>query len=180
MDSRLPADSFEASSRLAAFGNQLIEVHIWLREQLEDLRDNVEAYFAGAGVPPRELGVHCVAFCSALNRHHTGEDGGAFPVIAREFPELSAVIAELKTDHNRITWILGSLERLLAGLPQVPDPTTATRIRAELEGLSALMETHFGYEEKKLLAALNSMELPQWRARRPDFLRTDSSGFVSN
>jgi hypothetical protein len=35
---------FEASSRLTAFGNQLIEVHIWLREQLEDLRDNVDAY----------------------------------------------------------------------------------------------------------------------------------------
>jgi hemerythrin-like domain-containing protein len=163
---------FEARSRLAAFGNQLIEVHIWLREQLDELRDNVDAYFAGEGVPPRDLRVHCLTFCSALTRHHTGENGGAFPVIAEEFPELRRVISELKTDHNQIDWILGNLEKLLASLPTDPDPATAARVRAELEGLSAIMETHFSYEEKKLISVLNSMDVPQWRADRPAFLRT--------
>jgi iron-sulfur cluster repair protein YtfE (RIC family) len=165
--------SFEAGSRLTAFGNQLIEVHIWLREQLEDLRDNVDAYFAGNGLPPRDLRVHCLSFCSALTRHHKGEDGGAFPVIAEEFPELRKVISELKTDHNRIDWILGALEKLLSNLPTDPDPATAAHVRAELEGLSAIMETHFVYEEKKLISVLNSMDLPQWRADRPDFLLTE-------
>ncbi|WP_020666085.1 hemerythrin domain-containing protein [Amycolatopsis nigrescens] len=164
------AASFEASSRLTAFGNQLIEVHIWLREQLEDLRDNVDAYFDGRGLPPRDLRVHCLSFCTALTRHHTGEDRGAFPVIAEEFPELRQVITELKTDHNRIDWILGSLEKLLRDLPDDPDAATAARVRAELEGLSAIMETHFTYEEKKLISVLNSMNVPQWRADRPDFL----------
>ncbi|MFI6757830.1 hemerythrin domain-containing protein [Micromonospora sp. NPDC050417] len=163
---------FEASSRLTAFGNQLVEVHIWLREQLEDLRDNVDAYFAGEGLPPRDLRAHCLSFCSALTRHHTGEDRGAFPVIAEEFPELRRVITELKTDHNRIDWILGNLERLLGDLPADPDPGAASRVRAELEGLSAIMETHFTYEEKKLISVLNSMDLPRWRADRPDFLLT--------
>jgi iron-sulfur cluster repair protein YtfE (RIC family) len=165
---------FEASSRLTAFGNQLIEVHIWLREQLEDLRDNIDAYFAGRSLPPRDLQVHCLTFCSALRRHHTGEDGGAFPVIAGEYPELRKVISELKTDHNRIDWILGNLEKLLGGLPADPDPdpATAARVRAELEGLSAIMETHFVYEEKKLISVLNSMDLPEWQTVRPDFLLT--------
>jgi len=38
------------------------------------------------------------------------------------------------------------------------------------------METHFIYEEKKLLSVLNSMDVP--RADRPDFLVTkeDDSG----
>ncbi|WP_326557116.1 hemerythrin domain-containing protein [Micromonospora sp. NBC_01796] len=161
---------FEASSRLTAFGNQLIEVHIWLREQLEDLRDNVDAYFAGEGLPPRDLRAYCLGFCSVLTRHHTGEDGGAFPVIAREFPELRQVITELKTDHNRIDWILGSLQRLLGDLPTDPDPATATRVREELEGLAAIMETHFIYEEKKLISVLNSMDVPEWRTDRPAFL----------
>ncbi|MEV1289267.1 hemerythrin domain-containing protein [Micromonospora sp. NPDC049679] len=163
---------FEASGRLTAFGNQLIEVHIWLREQLEDLRDNVDAYFAGEGLPPRDLRAHCLTFCSALTRHHSGEDGGAFPLIADEFPELRTVITELKSDHNRIDWILGNLENLLRSLPTDPDPAAAARVRAELEGLSAIMETHFSYEEKKLISVLNSMDLPQWRADRPDFLLT--------
>jgi hypothetical protein len=131
--------SFEAASRITAFGNQLIEVHIWLREQLEDLRDNVDAYFAGNGLPPLDLRVHCLSFCSALTRHHTGEDGGAFPVIAEEFPELRKVISELKTDHNRIDWILGNLAKLLGSLPTDPDPATAARVRTELEGLSAII-----------------------------------------
>jgi hypothetical protein len=34
------------------------------------------------------------------------------------------------------------------------------------------METHFRYEEKKLIAALNALEVPGWRTDRPDFLRT--------
>jgi hemerythrin-like domain-containing protein len=169
----------EAVGRVAAFGNQLIEVHIWLREQLEDLRDNIDAYFAGGGPPPRDLRVHCLAFCAALTRHHTGEDAGAFPVIGEEFPELRQVITELKTDHNRIEWILGNLEKLLASLPADPDPAAAARVRAELEGLSAIMETHFVYEEKKLVSVLNTMDLPGWRVDRPDFLLTDADAEAS-
>lgn len=163
----------EAGSRLTAFGHQLIEVHIWLRERLEDLRDDVDAYLAGDGPPPRDLRAHCLSFCSAITRHHTGEDAGPFTLIAAEFPELRPVILELRTDHNRIDWVLGNLDKLLTGLPERPDPATATRVRAELEGLSALMETHFSYEEKKLISVLNGLDVPQWRAERPAFLRHD-------
>ena len=168
MDSR-----FEDGGRLTAFGNQLVEVHIWLREQLADLRDAVDGYVAGSGLPPRDLRVHCLAFCSALTRHHTGEEGVAFPAIAGEHPELREVITELRTDHNRIDWILRSLELLLESLPPEPDPATAARVRAELDGLSAIMETHFVYEEKKLISALNALDPPPWRADRPAFLLTD-------
>jgi iron-sulfur cluster repair protein YtfE (RIC family) len=161
------------NDRLTAFGNQLIEVHVWLRGQLEDLRDDVDAYFAGDGLLPRDLRVHCLAFCSALTRHHTGEDRVAFPEIAAEFPELRSVITQLKTDHNQIDWILGALEKLLAGLPDEPDQSAKARVTAELEGLSAIMETHFTYEEKKLIPVLNGMDLPGWRAERPDFLLRD-------
>jgi hemerythrin-like domain-containing protein len=161
---------FEAAGRLTAFGNQLMEVHVWLRDQLADLRDDVDAYFDGRGLPARDLRVHCLSFCSALTRHHTGEDRAAFPAISAEFPKLRKVISDLKTDHNRIDWILQNLQKLLEDLPAEPDPTTAARVRAELEGLSAIMETHFIYEEKKLISVLNSMDVPAWREDRPDFL----------
>jgi len=163
-------------SRLVAFGNQLVEVHIWLREQLEELRDDVDAYFAGSGLPSRDLRAHCLSFCSALTRHHTGEDRVAFVEIAAEFPELRGVIGELRTDHNRIDWVLGTLEKLLRNLPAVPDPAAAAHVTAELEGLAALMETHFTYEERKLISVLNSLDLPEWRVERPDFLRVDGGG----
>ena len=97
-------------------------------------------------------------------------------MIAEKFPELRKVISELKTDHNRIDWIPGDLEKLLGDLPA--DPATAARVRAELEGLSAIIESHFIYEEKKLHSVLNSMDVSQWRTDRPDFLVTeeDDSG----
>src|SRR5690242_7801496 len=67
-------------SRFRAYGQQLIEIHIGLRDMLADLR---EGY-----VPDAELGVHCLAFCAAVTRHHTGEDTGVFPLLAERHPGL--------------------------------------------------------------------------------------------
>lgn len=163
----------EAYSRLTAFGTQLLEVHIWLREMLDDLADGIDDYFGGRGLPPTDLRAHCLAFCSALTRHHTGEDRTAFPAIAEEFPELGKVLAELRTDHNQIEWLLGNLRKLLDTLPEQPDPAAEASVRAELNALSSVMQTHFIYEEKKLISVLNGMNVPGWRERPPAFLLHD-------
>ncbi|MDH2426010.1 hemerythrin domain-containing protein [Sphaerisporangium sp. TRM90804] len=162
-----------AGSRLAGLGTQLLEVHVWLREMLEDLRDGVDDYFDGKGLPPRDLRAHCLSFCTALTRHHTGEDRGAFPAIAEEFPELRKVLSDLRADHNQLDWLLGRLRGLLDSLPERPDPATAAKVREEVTALSAIMQTHFIYEEKKLISVLNSMDVPEWRENRPAFLLTD-------
>ncbi|WP_271219613.1 hemerythrin domain-containing protein [Streptosporangium carneum] len=150
----------EPGGRLAAFGNQLIEVHLWLREELARLREDVDAFLDGHDGRPRELRAHCLAFCSALTRHHTGEDAGAFPVLAERYPELRPVIEELVHDHQTVTGILRSLEDLLDGLEAGPGPAEARRVRAELDGLTALLESHFVYEEKKIVDALNALSTP--------------------
>ncbi|MDF5758023.1 hemerythrin domain-containing protein [Spongiactinospora sp. TRM90649] len=154
--------------RLTAFGNQLIEVHIWLREELAALREDADAYLAG-GARLRELRAHCVTFCTALTRHHTGEDDHAFPRIAERFPELRPVLAELRRDHALVEDSMRRLEALVAGLDGQSDPVA---VRRELDGLAALMETHFVYEEKRIAAALNALRVPDWDRSRPDFLRT--------
>ena len=138
------------NDRITAFGNQLIEMHDWLRPELADL----QAGTAGS----RDLRGHCLAFCSALTRHHTGEDATGFPALARQFPELEPVIQQLTHDHEMITEILTRIERL-AG-----DPAGMSR---ELDGLAAIMESHFAYEERKIVEALNALE---WDGPRPDFL----------
>ncbi|MFI6738650.1 hemerythrin domain-containing protein [Nonomuraea sp. NPDC050451] len=157
--------------RLAAFGNQLIDVHLWLREQLTALREDVETYLGG-GALPRDLRTHCLTFCSALERHHTGEDGGAFPELARGFPELRPVLEELRRDHLLVEDSLRRLQALLDGLGQEHDPV---RVRGELDSLAALMETHFVYEEKRIVAALNALDAPEWRRARPAFLLSGDS-----
>jgi hemerythrin-like domain-containing protein len=154
--------------RLAGFGNQLIEVHLWLREELAALRENTDAYLAG-GPRPRDLRAHCLTFCSALNRHHTGEDDAAFPELAEQFPGLRPVLEELRRDHQLVADSLERLQALLDGLDQHTDPVA---VRTELDSLAALMETHFTYEERQIASALNALNAPAWDRSRPGFLLT--------
>jgi iron-sulfur cluster repair protein YtfE (RIC family) len=147
----------ESNGRLTAFGNQLIAIHLWLREELARLRADVDSHLAGSSERPRGLQAHCLAFCSALSRHHSAEDDGAFPVLAEQFPQLRPTISELRRDHHLVAGILRSLQGLLDGLVVGCGPAEALRVRTELDSLAALLESHFVYEEKKLVAALNSL-----------------------
>ncbi|MGK5543154.1 hemerythrin domain-containing protein [Streptomyces sp. URMC 127] len=170
--------------RLEAFGNQLIDVHLWLREELSTLRANVAAYLTDLsdvsdGAPLRELRTHCLTFCSALNRHHRGEERTAFSEIAAQFPELSPVLEELRRDHRlvedslqRIETLVGELTEL-KGRPGPGEDRVPVEVQREVDSLAALIETHFTYEEKRIVSALNALDLPAWRHRRPAFLRKE-------
>jgi iron-sulfur cluster repair protein YtfE (RIC family) len=173
-----------SEDRLTAFGNQLVEVHVWLREMLADLRDDVADYLAGTADRPEEpadLRAHCLAFCSALHRHHRGEDSDAFPTLAARFPELAPVLAQLRADHRTVEGILTSVRALLDRLDPAmrQDAAAAQRIQSELAALTALLESHLTYEERQLVAALNRLDRPDWTARPPDFLRDDTSDVSS-
>lgn len=103
----------EPGGRIAAVGHQLIEVHLWLREELARLRDDVDSYLDGRGARPsaaQSLGAHCLVFCAAVRRHHTGEDDDGFPALA------ARLLAP----------------RPLARAPVCPSPVVASRVqRAE-------------------------------------------------
>jgi len=137
--------------RLAALGNQLIDTHIRLLDALDDLRSGTP--------PPRVLADHCLAFCAAVTRHHTEEDTAVFPVLAARHPELREVLDRLERDHQLVAGMLRRVAELAADLD-------ADGARAELDGLAALLESHFTWEEKRLVTALNALgpdELaPQW------------------
>ncbi|POM22658.1 Hemerythrin HHE cation binding domain protein [Actinomadura rubteroloni] len=161
------------SARLAAFGDQLIEVHDWLRAELARLSEGVDARLDG-GPAPEELRAHCLTFCTALERHHTGEDGGAFVALAERHPDLAPVLDKLREDHRLVSDILRRLRELVAGIdPRAADPRQAQRVRGELDGLMAIMESHFAYEERSIVTALNALDVPEWEERPPEFLRTD-------
>ncbi|MFI9640234.1 hemerythrin domain-containing protein [Micromonospora sp. NPDC051925] len=171
------ADSTPAG-RLIALGQQLVEIHLWLLDELDQLRAGLDgAPPAGAGRPPadpdgrppadpdggppaagrlRSLRAHCLSFCSALTRHHTGEDAGAFRVLADEVPELRPVLDRLTQDHRMVDWIVRRIEALVAD-PPTDDPAALDRVRDELDGLGAILGSHFRYEERTLTAALDAL-----------------------
>lgn len=52
------------------------------------------------------------------------------------------------------------IAHLLAGVENAVDrPATPTELDRHLEGVAAIMESHFRYEERKLLIVLETLEL---------------------
>lgn len=167
---RFMGEHADADGRLEAFGNQLLEVHRWLRAELADLRESVSAA-SEAGERLRDLRTHCLAFCSALGRHHTGEDASAFPVLAERVPELAPALEKLREDHTMVDVLLDQLRELADSLG--PDDAARVRwVQGEVDGLSAIVESHFRFEEREIISALNALDVPEWRDAPPAFLLT--------
>jgi Hemerythrin HHE cation binding domain len=130
-----------ARERLTALGRELARVHDWLREDLGRLREGRE----------RDAGpwaVRCLAFCDAVTRHHTAEDGVAFPALVGRFPELAPVVEKLVEDHRLLAGILSRVAEIAAA-PEAE--------RGELDGLAAVLDSHFAFEERRVAAAFDAL-----------------------
>ncbi|MGW6280200.1 hemerythrin domain-containing protein [Kribbella sp. NPDC055071] len=148
------------TDRIVAWGTELRRVHSRIREALQVTRDAVRAG-APSEEASRDLLLYCHGFCAALDGHHRGEDRALFPAIEAAHPQLAPVLRALTQDHSMI-------EHLLQGLRDAVDRSaTPTELERHLEGVAAIMENHFRYEEKQLLTVLDDLEL---RAAVPDVL----------
>lgn len=139
-------------ARMTAWAREMRQVHDRLRRALEVTRDAVHDGIA-AEAATRDLLLFCRGFCEALTLHHTGEDRTLFPAVVAAHPELSEVIGRLEQDHSMINHLLGGLRAAVtSGAP----PADLDR---HLEGLAAIMESHFRYEERQLLGVLETLDL---------------------
>lgn len=130
----------------------MTRVHARLRDALEVVQDAIDD---GRDVPApeRELLLYCHGFCTALSGHHAGEDDTLFPALAARRPELRPVLDRLRSDH-------GTIEHLLHGLRSAIDGgATPLEVGRHVEGVAAIMESHFRYEERALLGPLAELTL---------------------
>ncbi|WP_155215834.1 hemerythrin domain-containing protein [Micromonospora sp. CP22] len=127
-------------------------VHDRLREALEVTR---AALADGEAAAPatRDLLLFCHGFCAALTAHHEGEDRELFPAIAAAHPQLRDTLRYLKQDHSMIAHLIGGLQ---AAVERAASPAELDR---HVEGIAAIMESHFRYEERQLLAVLDTLAL---------------------
>ncbi|SFA78242.1 Hemerythrin HHE cation binding domain-containing protein [Amycolatopsis marina] len=146
-----------AADRLRRLGDELVAIHDRLRGDLRQVRQQIEDGTAPAH-SGSSLSVHCLAFCSALTRHHTGEDAGAFPQIADQFPELAPVITKLEQDHAMMSGLIADLERVVSALADDPSLQERTRLLSHLDGLTAICDSHFAFEERSIREALNELQ----------------------
>lgn len=151
------------ADRIRGLGDFLVESHDWLRTELAGLRAQVDDIANGhtgtiERTPPglaEQLRTHCLNFCGAMQEHHTGEDLGAFPMLAQRFPALAPALTELGEQHVVVSRLREEIETLVDGyLPGRSDPT---RLRDDLARLSAELEAHFEYEERTVVTALNAL-----------------------
>jgi hypothetical protein len=147
---------------VAALSEQLIHVHQVLRERLTSLRreaaDGTQAASAAIG---EDLLGHCLSFCAAIHSHHTGEDSQVLPALRAAVPELAPVIDNLTEDHALVAGILRQVRELLTPGRAPSGPRALAR---ELDGLIAILESHFSYEERRLAKALDTLGPTAWTA----------------
>lgn len=127
-------------------------MHARLREALKitqtALRSGTRAEQAG-----RDLLLFCHGFCTALTGHHDGEDRELFPAIAAAHPDLRRTLRLLEQDHSMIARLLSQMQAAVTAAACAAD------LDQHLDGIAAIMENHFRYEEDKLLPVLETLAL---------------------
>ncbi|UFQ99947.1 hemerythrin domain-containing protein [Streptomyces sp. Go40/10] len=136
--------------RVVALSQQLAQAHQELRRQISEIRTSLGRRRLSDDV----LVTHCLAFCAALTSHHQGEDNGMFSELLRERPDLAATVAKLVEDHELIASILSRVSEL-ADRAAESRGSALESIGGELDGLAAIMESHFSYEERTISKALD-------------------------
>ncbi|MCI9890155.1 hemerythrin domain-containing protein [Micrococcales bacterium 31B] len=146
------------AARAVAWAVELRAVHAKLREALRVTRES-----GGGGEPAeaatRDLLLFCHGFCAALTGHHEGEDRVLFPALAAAHPELQGSLAALRRDHSMIAHLIGALDAAVRAEASPED------LRRHLDGVAAIMESHFRYEERVLGAVLETLRLDADPAR---------------
>lgn len=82
------------------------------------------------------------------SRSHAGLVQGA-----EQHPELPETLRHLRQDHSMIEHLLGGLQAV------VTRAASLAELGRHLEGLAAIMESHFRYEERQLLTVLETLAL---------------------
>jgi hypothetical protein len=140
------------TTRLIAWSTELRRAHSRLRDALRIARETAK----GDGGPPaatQDLLLYCHGFCVALDNHHRGENRALFPAIEAAHPELAPVLRKLEQDHSMIDFLLTAMS---AAVEKKASPEELDR---HLEGVAAIMESHFAYEERQLLGVFETLAL---------------------
>jgi hemerythrin-like domain-containing protein len=148
------------ADRLIAWDRELAAAHERLRQSLRVARDAAaagdaldSADTAGSRSARADLTLFCRGFCAALGGHHGSEDAALFPQLAARYPALRPTIDKLRQDHELIASLLTQFDQAISS------DAPPAELSLQLDGLAAIMESHFRYEERQLLDTLAAFEL---------------------
>src|SRR6478736_6820661 len=153
--------------RTTALAAQLAAVHDDLRARVRAIRGGLlrpGTTTADAQSPAAGILEHCLGFCRALQAHHTGEDDGLFAALRVERPDLGPMLDKLAEDHHLVAGILTRVAVLAEEASETSEASGArrTRLVGELDGLMAIMDSHFAFGERSIGAALDGLDDRSW------------------
>lgn len=143
------------ADRLIAWDAELRAAHTRLRAALAATREALDSGEDAPDAPDAasDLALFCIGFCTALDGHHRSEDHALFPALRAEHPELGDKIDKLMQDHSMLSHLLGALRGA------VESGADAETIEGHLDGVNAIMESHFRFEEREILEPLRTLAL---------------------
>jgi deazaflavin-dependent oxidoreductase (nitroreductase family) len=127
-----------------SMGQALVLIHEAMRREFATIRRELARSGASLGV---QLKINCATACNGLRHHHLGEDGGIFPALARQHPDLAPVLERLHAEHERVANLVTALEAALH--------KDSAAVGAEVDRLIAELEAHLAYEEEHLVPILD-------------------------
>ncbi|MFS8096196.1 LLM class flavin-dependent oxidoreductase [Lentzea alba] len=153
---------YTASGR--ALGQQLIDVHNHLRQELNQVRALVKQVAdgtLGVGAARSEIntmtmrqnnwtmGAYCESYCRLITVHHTLEDRSLYPQLRRGDERLGPVLDRLSEEHRVIHDVLERVDAALVGV--VSDPKRIIDLQDAVDVLTDTLLSHLSYEERELV-----------------------------
>ncbi|WP_103340615.1 hemerythrin domain-containing protein [Amycolatopsis sp. CA-126428] len=149
--------------REQAGGTRLIEVHDYLRAELDRLRELMSEVGTGTiGPAAARARLHrltlrpvdaatagCRAFCRIVLPHHNREDTDVFPRLREFEPRLGPVVDRLEQEHQALHGLVERIDRTL-----VAEPLDGPALRAAVDLLTDALLSHLSYEEHELVEPL--------------------------
>lgn len=142
------------TTRIVAWATELRRAHASLRKAVRVAREALDEDPKDPRTT-RDLQLYCRGFCVALGQHHRAEDQTLFPAIEAAHPELAPVLRNLMQDHSMIDHLLTALSAA------VDSSAPRQELERHLDGVTAIMESHFAYEERQILSVLDTLGLDQ-------------------
>ena len=96
----------------------------------------------------------CGQGCQMLAMHHNIEEHHMFPEIEGKAAPFAALIARLREEHKVVHELLDRLANCAERLVNQPDADGFAETRATYRALHRAIQSHFGYEERELEAAI--------------------------
>jgi hypothetical protein len=157
-----PAAGRRYTAPQQAGGRRLIEVHDYIRAELNHLRQIMSEVVAGGRDPgsararlhrlsprPVDASGYCRAFCRIVLLHHNREDTDVFPRLRVFEPRLGRVVDRLEQEHQALHGLVDRIDRMLTG-----DRVDAAGLGAAVDLLTDALLSHLSYEEHELVEPL--------------------------